>query len=122
MVDDGERAEATIEQVGFMVVSMMEYLKEQNLLTPDSPIQNLGLVFAMLTKWGWQLIKGFPDMEPSLSWIFRIQQLAEESNIDLTGPSDSAQMVAELKTSMTPRRKSNKKWQGVKWLTKVSCI
>jgi len=49
-VDDGEMAEATATQTQRMLLAMLAILSREEVLTPSSPVRNVGLVMAIYVK------------------------------------------------------------------------
>lgn len=81
MADDGERCGEMVELIGAMTVSALCMLKKQGVLKPGSEIRNLGLVLALIFKWGYGHYRDC--YEDEADWVHRVADMADEARIDL---------------------------------------
>ncbi|KAF5011079.1 hypothetical protein FDECE_2818 [Fusarium decemcellulare] len=115
MCDDSERCNKLIELVGFLSMTVIDALKKQDAFKPDSEIRNLGLVFAMLIKWGWEQITDYEFDDESGSWIYKVVDLAEEAGITLAGPTNFEDELNKMLEERARKAKAMKKWNNVNW-------
>ncbi|RBR26898.1 uncharacterized protein FIESC28_00324 [Fusarium coffeatum] len=116
--DDPAKCEAISEMVGYLTLATIDALKKQDVFKPDSEIKNLGLVLFMLVRWGREQID-CEFSEECCSWIYKVIDLAEEADIELTAPHDFDKHYDEIIDNREKRAKDMKRCNNVNWGTKL---
>lgn len=98
MIDDGDRVGATLEMIGRMALSTLHVLEKHDLLKPDSPIVNIGLVISLYH----QFIGSFEDamsLTEFTEWPNALTAYAEKHGIVIAGVygiTDGSKYPAEI--------------------------
>ena len=104
--------------VGYLTLATINALKKQNVFKPDSEIKNLGLVLFMLIRWGREQTD-YEFSEECCSWIYKVIDLAEEADIELTAPNNFDKHYDEIVDKRDKRAKDMSRWDKVNWGTQV---
>ncbi|KAJ4111353.1 hypothetical protein NW768_011931 [Fusarium equiseti] len=118
MCDDPKKCESISEMVGYLTLATIDALKKQGVFKPDSEIKNLGLVLFMLVRWGREQI-AYEFSEECCSWIYKVIDLAEEADIELTLPNNFDRHYDEIVDKRDKRAKDMSRWNNVNWGTKL---
>ncbi|RFN48357.1 hypothetical protein FIE12Z_7406 [Fusarium flagelliforme] len=99
---------------GYLTLATIDALKKQDVFKPDSEIKNLGLVLFMLIHWGREQID-YEFSEECCSWIYKVIDLTEEADIELTAPNNFDKQYDEIVDNRDKRAKDMSRWDKVNW-------
>ncbi|KAH7134276.1 hypothetical protein EDB81DRAFT_803549 [Dactylonectria macrodidyma] len=110
MSDDADKANATIEMVGHLVISVLNSLKKEGLLTANSSIPNIGLVLAIFVDWVATLAS-ICSWEDSTSWVHVVLKMAEDAQIKLSGPPRYAESLKTVQDEVDRSTNGDRMWK-----------
>ncbi|KAH7150435.1 hypothetical protein B0J13DRAFT_550160 [Dactylonectria estremocensis] len=110
MSDDSDKAHATIEMVGHLVISVLNSLKKEGLLTANSSIPNIGLVLAIFVKWV-STLHSICSWDDSTSWVHVVLEMAEDAQIKLSGPPGYASSLKRVQEQVDESN-DDEMWKG----------
>lgn len=82
-IDDGEAVALTHEMFGTMLLTAFSMLAEHDLLTPTSPIQNIGLVSACFLDIALDWKHGFDQGLGEVDWVVPVVRALDKAGIDI---------------------------------------
>lgn len=115
MSDDGDKCADTVELIGFMTIHALNQIKEQGAFGPDSDIQNLGTILAMLIYW----VASTGCFESHMAWAHHIMKMADEAGVTLGGPTKFSEAKEEL-LKEPPSASDLEECKSFSWKSKVS--
>lgn len=126
-IDDCEGLLGTLKILGVAVFSTLKILEKHDLLRPDSPIKNIGLVLAYLRRnmedWPGNCGPEF-DIEDELKWcdaaIVEAQQKGVEFKRAPWGIEDKLKKEDVVKSRYGKYKETIAAWKDFNWDTEVS--